>query len=112
MVNASWTNAQLAIWLLLVSYGVINGTDEFLLTVKKWQLMLSVLMLLESILFNPFDITLIKPLSNTLPNVNNTIRNFYSSYTKYVLVYNNLTYDIVSYTEPDSSNLIKLKVKG
>jgi hypothetical protein len=66
----------------------------------------------KSILFNPFDITLIKPLSNTLPNVDNTIRNFYSSYTKYVLVYNNLTYDVVSYTEPDSSNLIKLKVKG
>jgi hypothetical protein len=66
----------------------------------------------KSILFNPFDITLIKPLSNTLPNVDNTIRNFYSSYTKYVLVYNDVTYDIVSYTEPDSSNLIKLKVKG
>ena len=66
----------------------------------------------KSILFNPFDITLIKPLSNTLPNVDNTIRNFYSSYTKYVLVYNNLTYDIVSYTEPNALNLIKLKVKG
>lgn len=66
----------------------------------------------KSILFNPFDITLIKPLSNTLPNVDNTIRNFYSSYTKYVLVYNSLTYDIVSYTEPNALNLIKLKVKG
>ena len=66
----------------------------------------------KSILFNPFDITLIKPLSNTLPTTDNTIRNFYSSYTKYVLVYNNLTYDIVSYTEPNALNLIKLKVKG
>ena len=66
----------------------------------------------KSILFNPFDITLIKPLSNTLPTTDNTIRNFYSSYTKYVLVYNNLTYDIVSYTEPNELNLIKLKVKG
>ncbi len=66
----------------------------------------------KSILFNPFDITLIKPLSNTLPTTDNTIRNFYSSYTKYVLVYENVTYDIVSYTEPDASNLIKLKVKG
>ena len=44
--------------------------------------------------------------------MDNTIRNFYSSYTKYVLVYNNLTYDIVSYTEPNALNLIKLKVKG
>ena len=66
----------------------------------------------KSILFNPFDITLIKPLSNTLPTTDNTIRNFYSSYTKYVLVYNSLTYDIVSYTEPNALNLIKLKVKG
>ena len=66
----------------------------------------------KSILFNPFDITLTKPLSNTLPTTDNTIRNFYSSYTKYVLVYNSLTYDIVSYTEPNALNLIKLKVKG
>ena len=34
LAKASWTKAQEAIWLLLVVYGVTNGTELFILTVK------------------------------------------------------------------------------
>ena len=66
----------------------------------------------KSIIFNPFDIVLSEPLSNTIVETENHIRNFYSSYTKYVLDYNNITYDIISYTEPNSNDTITLKVNG
>jgi hypothetical protein len=66
----------------------------------------------KSIIFNPFDIVLSEPLSNTIVETENHIRNFYSSYTKYVLDYNNITYDIISYTEPNTNDKITLKVNG
>jgi hypothetical protein len=66
----------------------------------------------KSIIYNPFDIILSEPLSNTIVETENTIRNFYSSYTKYVLDYNNNTYDIVSYTEPNINETITLIVNG
>ena len=66
----------------------------------------------KSIIFNPFDIVLSEPLSNTIVETENHIRNFYSSYTKYVLDYNNITYDIISYTEPNTNDTITLKVNG
>jgi hypothetical protein len=66
----------------------------------------------KSIIFNPFDIVLSEPLSNTIVETENHIRNFYSSYTKYVLDYNNITYDIISYTEPNTNDTIILKVNG
>ena len=66
----------------------------------------------KSILYNPFDVVLVTPSSNTTPATQNKIRNFYSSYKKYVVDYGDQTYDILSYTEPDVNNLIKLRVSG
>ena len=66
----------------------------------------------KSIIYNPFDIILSEPLSNTIVETENPIRNFYSSYTKYVLDYNNNTYDIVSYIEPNINETITLTVNG
>jgi hypothetical protein len=65
-----------------------------------------------STLYNPYDVVFIAPTSNTLPTTNNTIRNFFNSYTKYVVDYSGITYSIISYTQPDSNYLIKLKLKG
>ena len=81
-----------------ITYNTTINTTEF--TIQK------------STIFNPFDITIQKPFSNTTPATNNPIRNFYSSYRNYVVVYNGTAYEVVSYTEPDVNNLLKIKVKG
>jgi len=66
----------------------------------------------KSILYNPFDVVLVTPSSNTTPATQNKIRNFYSSYKKYVVDYSGQTYNVLNYTEPDANNLIKLRVSG
>lgn len=66
----------------------------------------------HSRIFNPFDIVLIKPNSNTLPESENPIRNFYSSYKKYILELNGEQYEIVDFTQHTSQNKFKLTVKG
>ena len=58
----------------------------------------------QSILYNPFDIVLTKPNSNTLAETDNEIRNFYSSYKNYVIVYSGISYNITNYTEPTFDN--------
>ena len=65
-----------------------------------------------SLLYNPLGVVLIEPKSNTLPETDNDIRNFFSSYTKYVIDLSGSTYNILSYTEPDSNNQITLKIDG
>ena len=65
-----------------------------------------------SILYNPYDVSFITPGSSTTPATNNPIRNFYSSFKKYVIDYKGEIYNIIGYTEPNSKNFIKLKVKG
>jgi hypothetical protein len=66
----------------------------------------------ESKIFNPFDISLITPNSLIKLPTENEIRNFYSSYTKYVILVNNENYPIINYTESNSSNEIILVVNG
>jgi hypothetical protein len=63
-------------------------------------------------LFNTFEIKLKKPLSNTIPESDNNIRNFYSSFKKYVTVVKNEIYEIVDFFEPDSKSNFKIKIKG
>lgn len=65
-----------------------------------------------NLLFNPFEILLSEPKSNVAPETTNNIRNFYSSYTKYVLEISGVTHNILSYTEPDTTNKITLEVYG
>jgi len=65
-----------------------------------------------SLLYNPLDVVLVQPKSNTLPETDNSMKNFFSSYTKYVIDLSGTTFNIVSYTEPDTQNKITLKVQG
>jgi hypothetical protein len=62
--------------------------------------------------YNPLNVIFVKPNSQVEPNTTNKLRNFYSSYTKYVIELSGVTYDIVTYTEPNSDNKLILKVKG
>ena len=66
----------------------------------------------NSKIFNPHDVVLVKPKSNTQPEVENIFKNFYDHYKKYTLVIGEQTYNIVSFTEVDSTGFITLKVKG
>ena len=63
-------------------------------------------------LYNPFDVILVKPKSKTIIASENPMRDFYSSYKKYVVEINGVIYDILTYSEPNSSNIITLKVNG
>ena len=63
-------------------------------------------------LFNPFDITLSQPNSVIKPETENEIRNLYSSFSKYVAVFDGIPYPIIQYTEPNSLNQIKFVVLG
>jgi hypothetical protein len=69
-------------------------------------------MVQTSLLYNPLDVVLVEPNSNTAPSTDNDIRNFFSSYTKYVIDLNGNTYDIILYSEPDLNNRITLTVNG
>ena len=66
----------------------------------------------RSKIFNPFDLVFIEPVSAIKPETENELRNFYSSYTKYVLVTNDTPYPILDYVEPNTENKIFLKVYG
>jgi len=63
-------------------------------------------------LFNTFEIKLSRPQSNTLPDGDTNIRNFYSSFKKYVTVIKEQPYEIVDFVQPDSKSNFKLKIKG
>ena len=62
--------------------------------------------------YNPFDVLFTKPNTNTVVTVDNPIRNFYSSYKKYVIELSGVTYNIVGYVEPNTKNKITLTVLG
>ena len=81
-----------------ITYDSISKTTEFSVN--------------QTLLFNPFDIVLVKPQSNTLVPTDNSVRNIYSSYTKYVLDFKGNTFDIVTYSEPNVNGDIFLKVNG
>jgi hypothetical protein len=66
----------------------------------------------ETIIFNPFDIVLDTPQSNTIPTTDNTIRNLYSSYKKYVADFSGNTYNIIYYKEADINGNVNFKVEG
>jgi len=66
----------------------------------------------RSKIFNPFDINFIEPNSVIKPETDNEIRNFYSSFTKYVVSLNKNVYPILEYTEPNNLNQIRLAVYG
>lgn len=65
-----------------------------------------------NMLYNPFDLLIVKPNSNDEPEVENPLRKFYSSYKKYVLDLNNEIYDVINYTEPTTQNVSTLRVSG
>ena len=81
-----------------ISYDIVNKTTTF--TIQ------------DSLIYNPFDLVLSKPETNTIAPTNNQVRNFYSSFKSYTILYSGVTYDIINYTQPDSDGLINFKVKG
>ena len=66
----------------------------------------------SSLLYNPFEVLFETPNGSPLINSENPIRNFFSSYTKYIIELNGKTFDILEYDEPNGSNIFKLKVTG
>ena len=66
----------------------------------------------KSKIFNPLDIVIEKPQSNTQPKVTNEFKNFFSTYKKYDLIINGSSFNIINYTKANSSGLITLVVKG
>jgi hypothetical protein len=68
----------------------------------------------SSMLYNPYDIKLVSPVTNLISNIENPIRDFYSSYKKYVLEIDGEQYNIIDYIEPNSSNdnVLTLTVEG
>ena len=81
-----------------INYDILSNTTEF--KVQK------------SLLYNPFDVSLNKPKSFIQPETNNSIRNFHSSYTKYVIDLGTEIYDILTYSEEDINHKISIKVNG
>ena len=63
-------------------------------------------------LYNPFDVLFVKPNSQDDPNQLNKLRNFYSSFTKYVIEISGVTYDVLNYIEPNTDYKITLRVSG
>jgi len=66
----------------------------------------------SSRIFNPLDIELKKPITPKSPEEELSIKNFYSSFKKYVIEFNNQTYQIDDYQESNNLNEIKFKIKG
>ena len=68
----------------------------------------------QSIFYNPFDVVFTKPNSGILVESENPIRNLYSAYKNYVLVYSGVSYTITNYIEPNFDNnfVLTLEVEG
>ena len=81
-----------------ITYDNISNTTQFQVEYSK--------------LYNPFSIVMVTPKSNTiLPSINKN-RDFYSSFKNYLISISGKTYDVISYIEPNSDNIISLKVSG
>ena len=65
-----------------------------------------------SMIYNPLDIVFQKPNSNVIPTTDNEVRNFYSSFKKYVIEVSGTTYPVLTYSEPNSNNEVSFKVFG
>ena len=81
-----------------ISYDILSDTTEF-----KFK---------TSLIYNPFEIVIKSPSTIVVTETTNSVRNFYSSYTKYVVSVSGTTYPILVYSEPDGNNYLKLRVKG
>jgi hypothetical protein len=62
--------------------------------------------------YNTFDVVYEAPNSDTIPESINPLRNFYSSFKKYVIEIQGQTYEIIDYEQPDENNVITLTVNG
>ena len=81
-----------------ITYDNISNTTQFKVEYSK--------------LYNPFSIVMVTPKSNTiLPSINKN-RDFYTSFKNYLISISGKTYDVISYIEPNSDNIISLKVSG
>lgn len=65
-----------------------------------------------SLLYNPLDVIIRTKKGMLTTESEKDIRNFYSSYKKYVVVIDNKEYSIIDYREPNLINKIQIKVNG
>jgi hypothetical protein len=65
-----------------------------------------------AMIYNPLDVVFIKPNSSVIPTTDNEVRNFFSSYRKYVIEVSGTTYPVLTYSEPNSNNEVSFKVFG
>ena len=66
----------------------------------------------KSKIFNPMDVVLDRPNSNTPVEVVNKLRNFFESFDKYSVSINDKLYPVSTYVESGVNNYIVLTVKG
>ena len=81
-----------------ISYDINQNTTQFTID--------------YAMVYNPLDVVFKTPNSNVIPTTDNEIRNFFSSYKKYVIEVSGTTYQILTYTEPNQSNEVTFKVFG
>ena len=62
--------------------------------------------------YNTFDIVYEAPKSSIAPETVNPLKNFYSSFKKYVIEISGKTYDVLDYEQPDVNNVVTLIVSG
>ena len=62
--------------------------------------------------YNTFDIVYEAPKSSITPETVNPLKNFYSSFKKYVIEISGKTYDVLDYEQPDVNNVVTLIVSG
>ncbi len=51
-----------------------------------------------AMIYNPLDVVFIKPNSSVIPTTDNEVRNFFSSYRKYVIEVSGTTYPVLTYS--------------
>ena len=81
-----------------VSYNIKTDSTTFNLQASK--------------LYNPFEIVLTEKKGKNSTSVSNILRNVYTSYAKYCIEVSGLTYNVLSYTQPNDNNVITLEVYG
>lgn len=98
MVDKDNTTSTSAVTASEISYDITNNTSKFTVESSK--------------IYNPFEIELSRPNSNILPETDNEIRRFFSSYKKYVVELSGIQYNIVNYVEPNTDKKFVLTIEG
>jgi hypothetical protein len=98
MVDKDNSTSTSAVTASEISYDISTNTTKFTVESSKT--------------YNPFEIEFSKPNSNILPETDNEIRRFFSSYKKYVVELSGIQYSVVNYIEPNINKKMVLTIEG